>query len=64
MGIISGDGRLDLVQISMVDVIMANFKRRGCIAAAHAGRTQHTDFRRIKPFFKGRFQLAGTGKLT
>ena len=60
MGIISSDCRFDLVQISMVDVIMADFAPalyRSGPCRAHAAQTSDGS-----SLLQGQISLAGTGK--
>ena len=51
-----GDDGFDLFGCRVIDVAMADLQHRGGVAAAHAGRAHHPDFRGIAAFFQRGFE--------
>ncbi len=62
VGVTSKDRRLNLFDRRVIDVVVAQFQRRGSVAAAHAGRAQDADLSGVKPVFQCMLQRFGSGQ--
>ena len=60
MGVIGSNRGLNFFNCRVVDVVVANFQHRGCIAAPHAGGTQNPHLCWIHTLFQRFFQLLRT----